>query len=83
MPAMKVRYFRVVFYNRDARTINFSDIVTDDRIVTDRTDELQCAGRNVNISTTNPETDRKKVPSIEALRVKLPEGYTYDPNLRW
>ncbi len=83
MPVRKPRYFRVIYYDRDKSTCNVSEIISDDTAVTNRTCELQKAGRNVNISATNPQVDRKKVPSFEYLLKTLPAGYRHDPNLFW
>lgn len=83
MPARKPRYFRVIYYDRDKLTCNVSQIISDDTAVTNRTCELQKAGRNVNISTTDPQLDMQKVASIESLLKELPLGYRHDPNLSW
>ena len=83
MSARKPRYFRVVYLDRDAKTCNVSDIVTDDTVVTNETVRLQGNGRNVNISTTEPQKDMKRVPSAESLLKNMPTGYVYDPNLYW
>jgi len=82
-PARKPRFFRVIYYDRDAKTFNVSDIVSDDTAVTNRTFELQKVGRNVNITTTTPETDRERVPTPQVLFAGMPAGYRHDPNLRW
>jgi hypothetical protein len=83
MPARKPRYFRVIYYDRDKCTCNISGITCDDTAVTARTCQLQQQGRNVNISTTDPETDKSRVPSAESLLRQLPDGYTHDPELSW
>jgi hypothetical protein len=83
MSARKPRYFRVIYYDRDKLTCNVSQVVSDDTAVTSRTCELQKAGRNVNISTTGPQLDKKDVPSIDSLLRTLPPGYRYDPDLFW
>jgi len=83
MPAKKLRNFRVVYYDRDRLAFNVSEIICDDTAVTNRTCELQRNGRNVNITTTGPEKDRNKVPSIESLLKIYPRGYKYDPELFW
>ena len=83
MSARKPRYFRVIYYDRDQLTCNVSEIISDDTAVTNRTCELQEAGRNVNISTTDPQVDRENVPSIDSLLKMFPAGYRHDPNLFW
>jgi hypothetical protein len=83
MAARKPRYFRVIYYDRDQLTCNISEIISDDTAVTNRTCELQETGRNVNISTTDPQVDRKNVPSIDSLLKMLPAGYRYDQDLSW
>ena len=83
MPARKPRYFRVIYYDRDNLTCNVSGIICDDTAVTNRTRELQKTGRNVNISTTEPQVDSNDVPSIESLLKMLPAGYRHDPELSW
>lgn len=83
MPARKPRYLRVIYYDRDKLTCNVSEIISDDRAVNNRTCELQEAGRNVNISTTKPEMDSSKVPSIAFQLEQLPSGYRHDPDLSW
>ncbi len=83
MPARKPRYFRVIYYDRDKRTCNISGITCDNTAVTERTCQLQQLGRNANISTTSPETDKNQVPSVESLLRQLPDGYTHDPDLSW
>ena len=83
MPTRKPRYFRVIYYDRDALKIGISEIITDDTAVTERTCQLKNAGKNVNISTTGPEKDIRKVPSIDDLVRNLLPGYTYDPSVRW
>ena len=82
MTRPKRQFFRVIYYDRDARTFNVSEVMSDDRLVTDRTVELQ-RSRQVNITSTNPETDPKKVPSLEKLLTEIPAGYRHDPKLRW
>ena len=57
--------------------------MTDDRAVEDRAIELQRSGREVSISTTNPETDIRKVPSIGSIVSSLADRYSHDPNLWW
>lgn len=83
MSTRKPRYFRVIYYDRDKLTCNVSDIISDDSFVSSRTCELQASGREVNISTTDPQVDRRNVPSIESLLEMLPNGYRYDPKLFW
>ena len=83
MPARKPRYFRVIYYDQDQLTCNVSAVISDDTAVTKRTCDLQKAGRNVNISTTNPQMDSKTVPSIDSLLKTLPGGYRHDPDLSW
>ena len=83
MPSRRPRYFRVIYYDRDKCTCNVSGINCDDTAVTERTCQLQQQGRNVNISTTNPEKDRTEVPSVESLLGQLPDGYEHDPDLSW
>ena len=83
MSARKPRYFRVVYLDRDANKCGVSDAISDDTEVTRRTVELQRAGRHVNITTTDPQTDIGKVPSVTSLLAGIPHGYTYDPKLRW
>lgn len=83
MPARKTRYFRVIYYDRDAKTCGISDIISDDAVVETRTTALRSGGREVNISTTTPETDISQVPSIEQVSRRLPEGYRHDPLLSW
>lgn len=83
MSARKPRYFRVIYYDRDQYTCNVSEIICDDTAVTNRTCELKKTGRNVNISTTEPQVDRNDVPSIEQILKTLPAGYRHDPGLSW
>jgi hypothetical protein len=83
MPARKPQYFRVIYFDQDKLTCNVSQIISDDTAVTNRTCELQKAGRNVNVSTTDPQLDKKNVPSIESLLEKLPFGYRHDSDLSW
>lgn len=83
MPASKPRYLRVIYYDRDARTCNASRILTNDLPASARTCKLQRTDRNVNLSSTEPQKDRRKVPSIQSLMSKLPAGYRHDPTLSW
>ena len=71
MPRGNSRFFRIIYYDRDARTFNISEVVSDDTSETDRTVELRKIGRNVNISTTTPETDGKRVPSVQELTARM------------
>ena len=82
-PSRRPRYFRIVYYDRDAKTFNASEVVTDDSATADRTVELQMSGRNVNISTTNLELAPENVPTLEMLFRGAPDGYKHDPHLRW
>lgn len=83
MSIRKPRYFRVIYYDRDQLTCNISEIITDDTEVSRRTCKLQDTGRNINISTTDPQRDINKVPSKESLLRELPKGYKYAPDLSW
>ncbi len=83
MSARKPRYFRVFYYDRDQLTCNVGGIISDDTAVTNRTCQLQETGRNVNISTTDPQLNSNAVPSIDSLLKILPDGYRHDPNLSW
>jgi len=68
--------FRVVFKDDDRRTFNFSEVITDDTRVTDRTCELQEQGRHVSI-TTGTESPSGIKNTFQGY------GYTFDPNLSW
>ena len=84
MPSRKGSYFRVVYYDSEKKTCGVSEIVTDDKVVADRTAKLQATGRKVHISTTNPEPDLQNVPSVATVLQKLASmGYSYDPDLCW
>ena len=76
-------YFRIVFYDDDNMTFNISEITHDDTATINKTCELQTAGREVRISTTNPVKDISLVPSIASLINRGPSGYRYDKNLKW
>lgn len=83
MPTRKVKYFRVIYYDRDNLTCNISEIITDDTEINEKTCNLLYKGRNVNVSATVAQIDRNKVDSKESLLKTLPRGYRYDPNLSW
>ena len=83
MSNYKPRYFRILYYYDDMKLYGVSDTVNSDEEVQERTVRLQRKGFNVRISTTEPEKDESKVPSIEDLKHRNPSGYTYDSSLRW
>ena len=84
MPAKNPIYFRIIFYDDDARTCGISGIISDDTEVIKRTCALQKAEKNVRIQTAgNPVKDIDMVPSVTELTTRLPEGYSYDPQLKW
>ncbi len=83
VPSKKRRYFLLYLRDDDAKTFNVIGPISDDTPYNARTVEFQRRGRKVGIFTTNPETDRVKVPSPAS---KIAEGlydYKHDPNLRW
>ena len=84
MGRRKPRYFLLAYYDRDAKTFNVGNPITDDTLVVERTVALQKLGRNVSISTiSKPETDINKVPDPKDYINSGPSGYKYDPNLSW
>lgn len=83
MSGTRLRYFRVIYYDRATKTYNVSGIITDDTQVTARTVELQKDGREVNIATTAPTPNLEAVPSVAELLSKPPKGYSHDDKLRW
>lgn len=83
MGVRKPRYFLLFYYNDDAKTFNVTGPITDDTAVTDKTVELQKSGKNLRISTSNPEMDIRKVPNLKNCIHLGPSGYKYDPNLSW
>ncbi len=80
---MGPRYLRVVFYERDSKTLGVSGIVTDDTEAAERTARRLEAGRRVSISITLPVLQLDDVPSVEEIVGRAPKGYRYDPELRW
>jgi len=83
MSARKPRYFLLTYYDDEAKTINVIGPITDDESITKKTVELRAKGRRVRVSTTEPQMDVKKVPSIRDYLKNAPAGYKHDPNLRW
>lgn len=71
------------YYDDDVRTFNVVGPITDDSYVGQQTLDILKSGRKVRISTTDPEIDIKKVPSLVTCINRGPEGYKHDPNLRW
>jgi len=85
---MAVRYFRIVFLDRDNKKFGVSSVTSDDTPMINATCKLQEQGRNVNIATcTKLEKNYKDVQSLESvvrdIHANSFNGYTYDPDLRW
>jgi hypothetical protein len=76
-------YFRVIFTDHDAKTVNFSTVLNDDADIVERTSEQKKKGRNVSVSRTTPVEDSRLVPSKESLETRIEPGYRYDPWLGW
>ena len=77
------RYFRIIFMDHDAKTVNFSTVLNDDLDIVERTKELERKGRKVSVSRTTPVEDSRLVPSKETLETQIDPGYKYDPWLGW
>jgi hypothetical protein len=77
------RYFRVIFVDHDAKTVNFSTVLNDDADILERTREQERRGRKVSVSRTTPVEDSRLVPSKESLEAGIESGYKYDPWLGW
>lgn len=81
-----MKFFRVVYYDRDNRTFGISEIVNDDTAISDRTVALREQGRDVNVSTTDVCNNACNVKTVERLANEILLSlmdYTYNPNLRW
>lgn len=83
MVRRKPRYFLLIYKDHDSKTFNVIGPITDDTAVTTQTVKLQEAGQSVNIETTDPQIDPRKVPSVESVIRQGVAGYTYDSNLGW
>lgn len=80
---MRPQYLRVVFYERDSKTLGVSEVVTDDTEAAERTAQLLEAGRRVSMSITQPVVHLDDDPSVEEIGGRAPKRYRYDPELRW
>jgi len=80
---VKLRYFLLIYYDDDRQKFNVTGPISDDEDVTEKTVSFQRQGRRYRISTTNSETDKGKVPSVQKVIDQGVEGYTYDSDLKW
>jgi len=72
------RMFRIVLKDSDTMTFNYTELMSDDTEITNKTCKLQKQGRNVNICTAEA-TD-----SEELIRKTFTSySFTYDPKLYW
>jgi hypothetical protein len=71
------------YLDNDAKTFNVVGPVSDDDAVRKSTVALQEKGRKVRIFTSSPETDIKKLPSIQQCVMWGIAGYKYDPKVKW
>ena len=74
-----------VYLDDDKRTYNPGVIISDPKAEDElckATCDLQDKGRNVRMFALPVVDDIKKLPPLGEF-VEGPEGYTYDPSLRW
>lgn len=75
-------FYPIYFFDENEKTFGVGSTINEHDDVDDRTWALQCQGRRVRICVGGLSCDRKGFHP-ENFILSAPEGYRFDPYLKW